>query len=34
VIEKIARIPGKKTKIVVSSSEDNIDPVGVMVGRK
>jgi len=33
-IEKMARIPGKKTKIVVSSSEENIDPVGVMVGRK
>jgi N utilization substance protein A len=33
-IEKIARIPGRKTKIVVSSEEENIDPVGVMVGRK
>jgi len=33
-IEKIARIPGKKTKIVVSADEENIDPVWVMVGRK
>lgn len=31
-IEKIARIPGKKTKILVSSDDERIDPVGVMVG--
>lgn len=33
-IEKMARIPGKKTKIVVSSNEENIDPIGVMVGKR
>lgn len=33
-IEKMARIAGKKTKIVVSSSEENIDPVWVMVWRR
>ncbi len=33
-IDAIARMPGKKTKIIVSSSEENIDPVGVMVGYK
>jgi transcription termination/antitermination protein NusA len=33
-IERMARIPGLKTKIVVSSSDEKIDPVGVMVGSK
>lgn len=33
-IEKMARIPGLKTKIVVSSSDEKIDPVWVMVGSK
>ncbi|HCY20850.1 TPA: hypothetical protein DIC40_03195 [Patescibacteria group bacterium] len=30
----MARIPGLKTKIVVSSTDEKIDPVGVMVGSK
>ncbi|HPC34569.1 MAG TPA: transcription termination factor NusA [Candidatus Absconditabacterales bacterium] len=34
VIEKIARVPGRKTKIMVSSTDEKIDPVGVMVGHK
>ncbi|HRX64012.1 MAG TPA: NusA N-terminal domain-containing protein [Candidatus Absconditabacterales bacterium] len=34
VIEKIARSPGRKTKILVSSTDEKIDPVGVMVGHK
>ena len=34
VIEKIARSPGKKTKILVSSTDDKIDPVWVMVWHK
>jgi len=33
-IDKIVRIPGKRTKVVVGSNEDNIDPVGVFVGQK
>ena len=33
-INKIVRIPGKRTKIVVSSNEEKIDPVGVMVGSR
>ncbi len=33
-IEKIARVPGKKTKILVKSNNDKIDPVGVMVWHK
>ncbi len=33
-IEKIARIPWLKTKIVVSSQDEKVDPVGVMVGSK
>lgn len=33
-IEKIVRIPGKRTKIIVASNEENVDPVGVMVGSK
>jgi N utilization substance protein A len=31
VIEKMVRTPGKKTKILVSSNDEKIDPVGVMV---
>jgi transcription termination/antitermination protein NusA len=31
-IVKIARIPGKRTKILVKSNDERIDPVGVMVG--
>jgi len=34
IIENIARIPGLKTKIVVSSTDEKIDPVWVMVGSK
>lgn len=34
IIDKIARIPWKKTKIVVISNNEKIDPVGVMVGHK
>ena len=33
-IEKIVRIPGKRTKIIVSSQEEKVDPVWVMVGSK
>jgi N utilization substance protein A len=33
-IEKIVRIPGKRTKIVVVSHEEKVDPVGVMVGSR
>lgn len=33
-IDKIVRIPGKRTKIVVVSNEEKVDPVGVMVGSK
>ncbi len=33
-IEKIVRIPGKRTKIIVYSNEEKVDPVGVMVGSK
>lgn len=33
-LEKIARAPGIKTKVVVSSSDANVDPVGVMIGHK
>jgi N utilization substance protein A len=33
-IDKIVRIPGKRTKLVVSTSDDRIDPVGVFVGQK
>ncbi|HMY80594.1 MAG TPA: transcription termination factor NusA [Candidatus Absconditabacterales bacterium] len=33
-IDKIVRIPGKRTKIVVSTSDERIDPVGVFVGQK
>jgi N utilization substance protein A len=33
-IDKIVRIPGKRTKLVVSTSDERIDPVGVFVGQK
>ena len=33
-IDKIARIAGKKTKIIVSSSDESVDPVWVFVGHK
>lgn len=33
-IEKIVRIPGKRTKIIVYSHDERVDPVGVMVGSK
>lgn len=33
-IDNIARIAGKKTKILVSSTQDWVDAVGVMVGHK
>ena len=33
-IEKIWRIAGKKTKILVSSSDESVDPVWVFVGHK
>ena len=31
-IEKIARFNGKRTKILVSSNDEKVDPVGVFVG--
>ena len=34
VIEKIVRSPGKKTKILISSTDEKVDPVGVMVWHK
>lgn len=33
-IDKIVRIPWKKTKIIVTSNDEKIDPVWVMVGSK
>jgi N utilization substance protein A len=33
-IVKIARLPGLKSKIVVSSNSEKVDPIGVMVGSK
>jgi N utilization substance protein A len=33
-IDKIARAAGRKTKVVVSTNDEKIDPVGVMVGHK
>lgn len=33
-VDKIARIAGTKTKILVSSDQEGVDPVGVMVGQK
>jgi len=34
VIEKIARSPGERTKIAVSSTQPGIDPVGSCIGQK
>ncbi len=33
-VERIAREPGERTKIAVSSSQENVDPVGSCVGQK
>lgn len=33
-IEKIARMAGRKSKVIVSSTDENVDPVGVMVGHQ
>jgi len=33
-IEAIAREPGSRTKVAVSSSEENVDPIGSCVGQK
>jgi N utilization substance protein A len=33
-IERVARIPGERAKIAVSSTDDRIDPVGACVGVK
>lgn len=33
-IKSVAREPGSRTKIAVESNEDNIDPVGSLVGQK
>jgi N utilization substance protein A len=33
-IEKIVRIPGLRTKVLVSSEDPRVDPVGVFVGMK
>lgn len=33
-IQRMARIPGQKTKIIVVSNNEKVDPVGVMVGSK
>lgn len=33
-IDKVARIPGVRTKILVSSQEEDIDPVGSILGKK
>lgn len=33
-IDKVARVAGRKTKVVVSSNDEKIDPVGVMVWHK
>ena len=32
-IKKIARIPWKKTKVVVATEDENVDPVWVMIGQ-
>ena len=34
VIKAIAREPGSRTKIAVASTEENIDPIGAMVGQR
>ncbi len=33
-IKKIARVPGKRTKIIIQSNDEKVDPVGVMVGHR
>jgi N utilization substance protein A len=33
-IDKIVRITGKRTKMIVSSDDEKIDPVGVFVGHR
>ena len=33
-VEQIAREPGERTKVAVSSSQENVDPVGSCVGQK
>jgi len=33
-VERIAREPGERTKIAVSSNQENVDPVGSCVGQK
>ena len=33
-VDKIVRFPGKRTKVVVSSEHENVDPVGVFIGQK
>ena len=33
-ITKIARIPGKRTKVVVKSNDEDLDPIGVLVGEQ
>lgn len=33
-IKKIARVPGKRTKMIVGSLDEKIDPVGVFVGQR
>lgn len=32
IIKKIARIPGKRSKVVVQSCDENVDPVGTCLG--
>lgn len=34
VIEKIARLPGERTKVAVGSSQAGVDPVGSCIGQK
>ena len=34
IVEKIARSPGQRTKIAVSSKQPGIDPVGSCIGQK
>ncbi|MCS7229376.1 MAG: transcription termination factor NusA [Candidatus Kryptonium sp.] len=34
IIESVARIPGKKSKIAVASTDERVDPVGACVGMK
>lgn len=34
VIKRIVRVPGKRSKILIESNDENIDPIGVFVGQK